>query len=243
MNKEKELMKEYAKYFINLLKDKFKDETSYRYKVIFSKDESNRRYSVSLCIDIDNSNTKDQVIFITDKRLKNLSQEDKLKFTGNFYNASIMGKSKDEFSIKDAKKDFLHICDFNYLRNKENIGEILVDGTVKKEYFRQGYIYKNFANFYRKEGICYISEYQTDKITKKSKPGNDYETYHTIFEKVREAFEKEKVNKEKYSIKDFTETIMNDLDWQTADSLILEYIEALDEECFLDYEEDLENEE
>ena len=56
-------------------------------------------------------------------------------------------------------------------------------------------------------------------------------------EVVKQAFENEKVNQEKYSIEDFTETIMNDLDWQYADSLIPEYIEALDDEYFLDEEE------
>ena len=117
------------------------------------------------------------------------------------------------------------------------IGEILEDGTVKKEYCRQGNVYKNFANFYRKDGICYISEYQTDKITSKSKEGEDYETYQSIYKKVKQAFENEKVNQEKYSIEDFTETIMNDLDWQFADSLIPEYIEALDDEYFLEEEE------
>lgn len=130
-----------------------------------------------------------------------------------------------------------------YLDVPENrIGNILKDGTVKKEYFRQGHIYKNFANFYRKEGICYISEYQTDKITRKSKEGKDYETYQSIYNKVKQAFELEKVNQEKYSIEDFTETIMNDLDWQYPDTLIQESIEALDDEYFLDYEENLEEE-
>lgn len=125
-----------------------------------------------------------------------------------------------------------------YLDIPENkIGNILEDGTVEKEYFRQGNVYKNYANFYRKEGICYISEYQADKITKKSKEGEDYETYQSIYNKVKEAFKIERVNQEKYSIEDFTETIMNDLDWQYADSLIPEYIEALDDEYFLDEEE------
>lgn len=140
-----------------------------------------------------------------------------------------------EKRYKDYYKKYLNIPE-----NK--IGEILEDGTVKKEFFGQGNIYKNLANFYRKEGICYISEYQADKITKKSKEGEDYETYQSIYNKVKEAFELEKVNKEKYSLEDFTETIINYLDWQTADSLISEYIESLDDEYFLDYNEELENE-
>ena len=168
------------------------------------------------------------------------SVKEKVLFKSNDYNECI------KFIAKYGKdKNYTENIDYTeyykkYIENK--IGEILEDGTVKKEYFRQGYIYKNFANFYRKDGICYISEYQTDKITKESKEGEDYETYLSLYLKVKKAFESERVNQEKYSIEDFTETIMNDLDWQYPDTLIQESIEALDDEYFLDYEENLEEE-
>lgn len=168
------------------------------------------------------------------------SAKEKVLFKSNDYNECI------KFIAKYGKdKNYTENMDYTeyykkYLENK--IGDILEDGTVKKEYFRQGYIYKNFANFHKKDGICYISEYQTDKITKESKEGKDYETYQSIYNKVKQAFESERVNQEKYSIEDFTETIMNDLDWQSPDILIQESIEALDDEYFLDYEENLEEE-
>ena len=168
------------------------------------------------------------------------SVKEKVLFKSNDYNECI------KFIAKYGKdKNYTENMDYTeyykkYLENK--IGDILEDGTVKKEYFRQGYIYKNFANFYKKDGICYISEYQTDKITKESKEGKDYETYQSIYNKVKKAFESERVNQERYSIEDFTETIMNDLDWQYPDTLIQESIEALDDEYFLDYEENLEEE-
>ena len=168
------------------------------------------------------------------------SVKEKVLFKSNDYNECI------KFIAKYGKdKNYTENMDYTeyykkYLENK--IGDILEDGTVKKEYFRQGYIYKNFANFYKKDGICYISEYQTDKITKESKEGKDYETYQSIYTKVKKAFESERVNQERYSIEDFTETIMNDLDWQYPDTLIQESIEALDDEYFLDYEENLEEE-
>ena len=168
------------------------------------------------------------------------SIKEKVLFKSNDYNECI------KFIAKYGKdNNYTENIDYTeyykkYIENK--IGEILEDGTVKKEYFRQGYIYKNFANFYRKDGICYISEYQTDKITKESEEGKDYETYQSIYNKVKQAFESERVNQEKYSIEDFTETIMNDLDWQYPDTLIQESIEALDDEYFLDYEENLEEE-
>ena len=162
----------------------------------------------------------------------------KVLFKSNDYNECIkfiagFGKKNGYTENTDYTKYFQ-----KYLDIPENrIGNILEDGTVEKKYLRQGNIYKNFANFYRKDGICYIAEGQTDKITQQSKEGEDYETYRSLYNKVKQAFEDEKVNQEKYSIEDFTETIMCDLDWQCADSLIPEYIDALDDEYFLDEEE------
>lgn len=162
----------------------------------------------------------------------------KVLFKSNDYNECIkfiakFGKKTEYTENTDYTKYFQ-----KYLDIPENrIGYILEDGTVEKKYLRQGNIYKNFANFYRKDGICYIAEGQTDKITPKSKEGEDYETYRSLYNKVKQAFEDEKVNQVKYSIEDFTETIMCDLDWQCADSLITEYIDALDDEYFLDEEE------
>lgn len=46
-----------------------------------------------------------------------------LEYMGNLYNAEILGKEENEFTIEDAEKDFLQICDFNYLRDKENTEE------------------------------------------------------------------------------------------------------------------------
>ena len=42
---------------------------------------------------------------------------------GNLYNAEILGKKENEFTVEDAEKDFLQICDFNYLRDKDNTEE------------------------------------------------------------------------------------------------------------------------
>lgn len=171
--------------------------------------------------------------------------EKKVLFKSNDYNECI------KFIVEFGEKENNTYKDSKYTNNgywkqyldvpENRIGNILEDGTVIKEFFRQGNIYKNFANFYRKDGICYISEYGADKITSKSKAGKDYETYQTIYNKVEKAFEKEKVNTEKYSVEDFTETIMNDLDWQSPDTLIDESIESLDDEYFLNYDENEES--
>lgn len=122
-DKYKEAIKTYTKYFIQFLHEEFKDKISYTYKVIVIENEETNKYTVLLGIDIDNYN-KDQIIFITDKEYEKFCKENKLEFIGNFYNASIIGKSRDEFCISDAKKDFLSICDFNYLRNEKSIENV-----------------------------------------------------------------------------------------------------------------------
>ena len=168
--------------------------------------------------------------------------EKKILFKSNDYNECI--KFIADFGVKNSslvspdKKESYKLYHKSYLDIPENkIGEILEDGTVKKEYYQEGYIYKSICNFYRQDGICYISEGQADKINKKSKPGEDYETYQTIYEKVKEAYEKSGVDEKKYKLKDFVATIFNDLNWQSVETLTMDSIDALDNEYFLDEEE------
>ena len=53
------------------------------------------------------------------------------------------------------------------LRNYDYIvGNITKDGLIEKEYYSQGYIYKNVPNYWAKKGICYISEYQGETVAK-----------------------------------------------------------------------------
>lgn len=169
--------------------------------------------------------------------------KDKVLFKSNDYNECI--KFIVEFGKKNEYTEKVDYSNYfkKYLDIPENkIGEILEDGTVKKEYFQEGHIYKNICNFYRQDGICYISEYQADKINKKSKPGEDFETYQTIYEKVKQEYEARGINPQKYKLKDFVETIFNDLNWQSVEALTIDSIDALDDEYFLDYNEELENE-
>ena len=57
------------------------------------------------------------------KDFEKLDRKKQLEYMGNLYNAEILGKEENEFTIEDAEKDFLQICDFNYLRDKENTEE------------------------------------------------------------------------------------------------------------------------
>lgn len=122
------------------------------------------------------------------------------------------------------------------------IGKILEDGTIEKEYFRQGWIYKNFENFYRREGICYVSEYDENKI------GEGGISYEGIREEVIEYIKMCEVDIDKVperTIDGMVEDIFENLDWQYCCSLIHdEYLEGYIEEFPDDYfinKEDREN--
>lgn len=45
------------------------------------------------------------------------------------------------------------------------VGQILPDGTIEKEYYGQGWIYKNWNAFENKtDEICYVGEHDEDKL-------------------------------------------------------------------------------
>lgn len=119
----KENIMDYSKRFFELLSEKFENNISYRYKLLFVKNEKYNQYSVNLAIDTDNNGNKKKIAYFTYKNFKKLDREKQLEYMGNFYNAEILGKKENEFTIEDAEKDFLQICDFNYLRDKENTEE------------------------------------------------------------------------------------------------------------------------
>ena len=113
----------YAKKFFELLSNKFENNISYRYKLLFLKNEKYNQYSVNLAIDTDNGGNKNKIAYFTYKNFEKLDREKQLEYMGNFYNAEILGKKENEFTIEDVEKDFLQICDFNYLRDKEKTEE------------------------------------------------------------------------------------------------------------------------
>jgi hypothetical protein len=116
-------IKDYSQKLFELLSKKFQDNISYRYKLLFLKNEEYNLYSVSLAIDTDNIGNKNKIAFFTYKTFMKLDRKKQLEYMGNFYNAEILGKKENEFTIEDAEKDFLQICDFNYLRDKEKTEE------------------------------------------------------------------------------------------------------------------------
>lgn len=119
----KENIIDYSKKFFELLSNKFENNISYKYKLLFLKNEKYNQYSVNLAIDTDNSGNKNKIAYFTYKNFGKLDREKKLEYMGNFYNAEIIGKNENEFTIEDAEKDFLQICDFNFFIDKEKTEE------------------------------------------------------------------------------------------------------------------------
>lgn len=107
----------YSKKFFELLSKKFENNISYKYKLLFLKNEKYNQYSINIAIDIDNTGSRNKIAFFTYNEFSKLDRKNQLKYMGNFYNAEILGKNETEFTIEEAEKDFLKVCDFNYLRD------------------------------------------------------------------------------------------------------------------------------
>lgn len=107
----------YSKKFFELLSKKFENNISYRYKLLFLKNEKYNQYSVNIAIDIDNTESKNKIAIFTYEEFEKLDRKVQLEYMGDFYNAEILGKNETEFTIEEAEKDFLKVCDFNYLRD------------------------------------------------------------------------------------------------------------------------------
>lgn len=77
--------------------------------------------------------------------------------------------NKDNELIK-VNEIFFNECDIEKAKKIiegtmcKEIGYINDDGTYEKEHYGQGYIYKNYENFYRRKGVCYVSEHDGNTL-------------------------------------------------------------------------------
>ena len=145
-----------------------------------------------------------------------------------------------------------------FLRDRGLIkGKILDSGKIEKEYFRQGYIYKNIPNYWAKKGVCYISEFQGEQvakpildsngnvrkdefgeemysdeyyITENAKEGIDFETYTSIRKLAcNELFDNELYYVDEKEVEIFAHTLFDMVDWQFASTLADELVESWEE--------------
>lgn len=122
----------------------------------------------------------------------------------------------------------------------QEIGKILEDGTIEKEYFGQGYIYKNYENYYKREGKCYVAELEKGKKIEEAGI-----SYQGIAEEVCDylllcGVDVTKVPKK--IIDGMVEDVFETVDWQNTSSLIygdehLEgYVDEFPDEYFINKE-------
>lgn len=106
------------------------------------------------------------------------------------------------------------------------IGEIKADGTVEKGNTDQGWVYKSYENFYKREGKCYVAEHEEESNIEEVGI-----TYEGIYEEVCEYLHEcgvdiSKVPEER--INGMVEDVFYTVDWQFTSSLIFgdEYLEG-----------------
>lgn len=117
----------------------------------------------------------------------------------------------------------------------KEIGEIKTDGTVEKGATDQGYVYKNYENFYKRQGKCYVAEHEEEKNIEEVGI-----TYDGIYEEVCDylllcGVDVTKVPEER--INGMVEDVFDTVDWQFTSSLIYEdylagEVAELPNECF-----------
>ena len=106
------------------------------------------------------------------------------------------------------------------------IGEIKSDGTVEKGETDQGFVYKSYENFYKREGKCYVAEHEKEKNIE-----DVGISYDGIYEEVCDYLLDCGVNVSKVPeerINGMVEDIFETVDWQFTSSLIFgdDYLEG-----------------
>ena len=173
------------------------------------------------------------------------------KYKNEMLQVDVFIKKEEEFkkvhTVVTSKKDNeKEIKDFVEKVMCHEIGNILDDGTVEKEFFRQGYIYKNYENFYKREVKCYVAEFEEE--TNISNVGISYDG---IYEEVCDYLLQCGVNIIKVPEKEIeamVEDIFENVDWQHTCSLIQDeylqgYVEDFPNEYFFENEKNQEREE
>lgn len=134
----------------------------------------------------------------------------------------------------DINKNIEEIKDFVKSIMCREVGKILENGKIIKEYEGQGYIYKNYENYYKREGICYASELGGDTIE------DNGISYSGIWEDVCDYLLLCGVDITKVPdsiIKGMVDDVFENVDWQSPSSLIMgdEYLSGYVEEFPEDY--------
>ena len=242
---EQDNLEDYKEQMINILKEdkdinEIAENLNTTYDELVEKIQNARENLEAIVNDVPIFKVKDFYCkFIKEPETSNVDlievcikkDNELLKVTTNLN----VSKEYNIVQIKQLAQDFL--CGV--------IGNVLADGSIEKEYCTQGWFYKNFENFYKREGICYVAECEEGKITEVGVSFDD------ICEEVKSYLKDCDVDLDKIplgTIESLAEDIFVTVDWQLTSSLIfgddyLEgYVDDFPEEYFINKETEKENE-
>jgi len=106
----------------------------------------------------------------------------------------------------------------------DTVGKILPSGKIEKEYFGQGFVYKNFDAFNNKtDEICYVSEHDSDVISEGV--GHKYKDFVRIGQEFIDSDEDVKAycKRENVSAEGIAEQLFEMVDWQSPETLICDW--------------------
>lgn len=110
------------------------------------------------------------------------------------------------------------------------IGNIASDGVIEKEFYCQGYIYKDFDAFENKTNeICYVPEYSGDNIEDTVSVREDNKYTYKDFVRIAQEFIDMNEDVKRYCEKngetaeDIARNVFEMVDWQHPETLIDEF--------------------
>lgn len=107
------------------------------------------------------------------------------------------------------------------------VGQILPSGKIEKEFYMQGFIYKNPKAFFEKtDEVCYVPEYSSDSLTDKEGVDENYKYTYKDFVRISQKFIDDNEDVQEYCQKndmtaeDVAVNLFEFVDWQAPETLI-----------------------
>ena len=116
------------------------------------------------------------------------------------------------------------------MSDENTIGRILPDGKFEKEFYIQGYIYKNPKAFCEKtDEVCYVPEYSTDSLTDIDSVDEEYKYTYKDFVRISQKFIDDNEDVKEYckdsgmTAEDVAVNLFEFVDWQAPETLVCDW--------------------
>ena len=116
------------------------------------------------------------------------------------------------------------------MSDENTIGRILPDGKFEKEFYIQGYIYKNPKAFCEKtDEVCYVPEYSTDSLTDIDSVDEEYKYTYKDFVLISQKFIDDNEDVKEYckdsgmTAEDVAVNLFEFVDWQAPETLVCDW--------------------